>query len=145
MIYTVEGFSKVDKHRCCNTTFVNAFPNTIREVCNRVLGRMIFFENHTGREIADWTYLNVGGAVFARLFQGSSKPPVKRRWDGSYPYTSYPHLYKVEPPLHISIPPVKLQKKSRDLLWLIVELRCLEPHPLVDGLEFRQVLYLSMF
>ena len=32
MIYTVEGFSKVDKHRCCNTTFVNAFPNTIREV-----------------------------------------------------------------------------------------------------------------
>ena len=116
MIYTVEGFSKVDKHRCCNTTFVNAFPNTIREVCNRVLGRMIFFENHTGREIADWTYLNVGGAVFARLFQGSSKPPVKRRWDGSYPYTSYPHLYKVEPPLHISIPPVKLQKKSRDLL-----------------------------
>ena len=92
MIYTIEGFSKVDKHRCCNTTFVNAFPNTIREVCNRVLGRMIFFENHTGREIADWTYLNVGGAVFARLFQGSSKPPVKRRWDGSYPYTSYPHL-----------------------------------------------------
>ena len=90
MIYTIEGFSKVDKHRCCNTTFVNVFPNTIREVCNRVLGRMIFFENHTGREIAEWTYLNVGGAVFARLFQGSSKPPVKRRWDGSYPYTSYP-------------------------------------------------------
>ena len=36
--------------------------------------------------------LNDGVAEFARLFQGSSKPPVKRRWDGSYPYTSYPHL-----------------------------------------------------
>ena len=23
-----------------------------------------------------------------------SKPPVKRRWNGSYPYTSYPHLNK---------------------------------------------------
>ena len=46
--------------------------------------------------------------------------------------------------MHISIPPVKLQKKSRDLLWLLAELRCLEPHPLVDRLEFRQVLYLSM-
>ena len=48
-------------------------------------------------------------------------------------------------PLHISIPRVKLQKKSRDLLWLLAELRCLEPHPLEDWLEFRQVLYLSMF
>ena len=80
-----------DKHRCRNTTFVNAFPNTIREICNRVLGRMIFFENLIGREIA----------VFARLFQGSSKPPVKRKWDGSYPYTSYPHLFKVISLLHI--------------------------------------------
>ena len=35
VIYTIEGFSKVDKHRCCNTTFVNAFPNTIREVCKQ--------------------------------------------------------------------------------------------------------------
>ena len=59
MIYTVEGFSKGDKLRCCNTTFVNAFPDTIREICNRVLGTMIFFENHTGREIADLTYLNL--------------------------------------------------------------------------------------
>ena len=32
-----------------------------------------------------------------------------------------------------------------DLLWLSAELRCWEPHPLVDGLEFRQALYLSMF
>ena len=42
VIYTVEGFSKVDKHRCCNTTFVNAFPNAIREMCNGVLRKMIF-------------------------------------------------------------------------------------------------------
>ena len=32
-----------------------------------------------------------------------------------------------------------------DLLWLSAELRCWESHPLVDGLEFRQTLYLSMF
>ena len=32
-----------------------------------------------------------------------------------------------------------------DLLWLLAELRCWEPHPLVDGLEFRQAVYLSMF
>ena len=33
----------------------------------------------------------------ALSIQGSSKPLVKWRciWDGSYPYTSYPHLYKV--------------------------------------------------
>ena len=49
-------------------------------------------ENRREREIADWTYLNAVGAVFARLFQGSSKPPVKRRWDRRYPYTSYHYL-----------------------------------------------------
>ena len=31
MIYTVESFSKVDKCRYRNTTFFNAFSNTIRE------------------------------------------------------------------------------------------------------------------
>ena len=46
--------------------------------------------------------------------------PVKRRWDGSYPYTFYPHLYKVEPLLHISIPPAQMLKKSRDLVLCMV-------------------------
>lgn len=51
VIYTVESFSKVDKHCSSNAAFVNAFPNTIREICGRVQRRVIFFENLTGREI----------------------------------------------------------------------------------------------
>ena len=33
VIYTVKGFSKVDKHRCRNTTFVNAFPSLTFRWC----------------------------------------------------------------------------------------------------------------
>lgn len=84
VIYTVESFSKVDKHRCSNAAFVNAFPNTIREICYRVQGRVIFFRkpHWKGDTVVDWTYLNDGVTVFAQLFQGFSKPPVKRRWGG---------------------------------------------------------------
>ena len=105
------------------------------------------------------------GPNFQRMTRGTPgdevEPPVKRmkimmqrtanenaacrRWDGSYPYMSYPHLYIGGLPLHISILPAQLQKKSRDSLWLLAELKCLKPHPLIDGLEFRQVLYFSMF
>ena len=35
VIYNVESFSKVDKHRCSNAAFVNAFPNIIREMLPR--------------------------------------------------------------------------------------------------------------
>ena len=44
-----------------------------------------------GKSIREVLYLH----VLALSVQGSSKPPVKWRWDGSYPYTSYPNLYKV--------------------------------------------------
>ena len=93
MIYIVKGFSKVDKHPCRNASFINAFPNTICEICNHVLGRVIFPEHRTGREIVDLTYLNDGGAVFAQFIQGFLKPPINWRWDVSYPYNFYPHLY----------------------------------------------------
>ena len=51
MIYTAEGFSKVAKHCCRNTSFVNASPYTTLPRP----GQNDFSENCTGREIADWT------------------------------------------------------------------------------------------
>ena len=42
VIHAVEGFLKVDKHRCRDATIVNTFPNTIREIFYRILGRVIF-------------------------------------------------------------------------------------------------------
>ena len=72
------------------------------------------------------------------LFQGSSKPPVKWRWDVSYPSTFYPHLYKVLY-FHSS------GKTTEEIERFIMAVRGAEmlgaASFIVDRVEFCQVLY----
>ena len=91
------------------------------------------------------SYLNDGVAEFARPFQGSSKPPVKRRWDGSYPYTSYPHLYIGGTTLAYLHSSGTTAEEIERFIMAVSGAEMLEAAPLIYGLKFRQVLYLSMF